>query len=92
MTITLDAATEARIQREIDRGAFRDPAQVIAHALDLLETEIPAAGDWLGQNREDIQGIVAEGDASHARGETYSPEESQAILERRRAERVRNAA
>ena len=39
MAITLDPATEQRIQRELDRGHYASPAEVIAQALDLLEAE-----------------------------------------------------
>ena len=48
MTITLDSATEERIQRELARGVFKEPAQVIAHALDLLDNE----QDWLRNHPE----------------------------------------
>ena len=37
MAITLDPATEQRTQRELDRGHYGSPAEVIAQALDLLE-------------------------------------------------------
>ena len=39
MTLTLDAATEQPIQQKIELGQFRDPAEVIARALDLLNSE-----------------------------------------------------
>jgi hypothetical protein len=39
MAITLDAATEERIQRQFDRGAFAGPIELLAHALDLIEEE-----------------------------------------------------
>lgn len=39
MTLTLDPVTEQRIQREIELGPYRAPAEVIAHALDLLAVE-----------------------------------------------------
>ncbi len=39
MAVTLDPATEARIQRKIDEGNFRGPAQVMARALRPLDDE-----------------------------------------------------
>jgi Arc/MetJ-type ribon-helix-helix transcriptional regulator len=39
MAVTLDPATEQRIRRKIDQGHFREPAEVIARALDLLDDE-----------------------------------------------------
>jgi Arc/MetJ-type ribon-helix-helix transcriptional regulator len=46
MTLTLDAATEQRIQRVIERGHYKTPAEVIARALDLLD----AKEEWLLRN------------------------------------------
>ncbi len=37
MAITLDAATEERIQRQLDRGTFHGPTELLAHVLGLLE-------------------------------------------------------
>jgi len=39
MTLTLDAATEKRIQQEIDLGHYADAAEVVAHALTLLPAQ-----------------------------------------------------
>ena len=50
MNFALEDRNQQRIQREIDRGHFREPAEVIAHALDLLESQ----EDWLMRNREAI--------------------------------------
>jgi Arc/MetJ-type ribon-helix-helix transcriptional regulator len=36
MTLTLDAATERRIQREIELGHYADVAEVVSHAVTLL--------------------------------------------------------
>ncbi len=84
MNLTLDPQTEQRIQRQLDRGHFRGPAEVIAHALDLLEAE----EDWLLQNRDAIDNDLTETFAQAGRGETFSPEEAQAVLSERRAARI----
>lgn len=88
MAITLDPALEQRIQRQLDRGAFREPTELLAHALDLVEAE----GDWLYQNREAIDASLDETIASAERGEGYSPEESLALLAQNRAARQSRAA
>jgi len=87
MAITLDAAIEERIQRQIDRGAFREPAELLAHALDLVEAEAEPE-DWLLRNKKAINADLDESFAQAARGEGYSPEESRALLAPRRASRA----
>lgn len=51
MTLTLDAATEQSIQREIDLGHYANPAAVVAHAVALLvgETQTERSGRRLGE-------------------------------------------
>jgi Arc/MetJ-type ribon-helix-helix transcriptional regulator len=48
MTLTLDAATEKRIQREIDLGHYREPSEVIARAVAMLADE----EEWLLRNKD----------------------------------------
>jgi Arc/MetJ-type ribon-helix-helix transcriptional regulator len=71
MTLTLDAVTEKRIQREIDLGHYASPAQVVADAVALLvdkaeqksvptEEERRAAldesyGAWAGCNGDGLE-------------------------------------
>jgi len=86
MAITLDAATEERIKRQLDRSTFREPAELLAHALDLVEAEL-SAEDWLLRNRESINADLDRTFAQAERGEGYSPEESRALLVRHRASR-----
>jgi hypothetical protein len=84
MVITPDAATEQRIQRQLDRGTFREPADLLAHALDLVEAQ-NVMDDWLLRNKEAIQADLDESFAEEARGESYSPDEAPAILAASRA-------
>jgi Arc/MetJ-type ribon-helix-helix transcriptional regulator len=86
MSLALDPATEARIQREIDRGRFREPSELLAHALDLLETET-AARDWLLRNRDALNQRLDLSFAQSERGESYSPEQARTLLAERRAMR-----
>jgi predicted transcriptional regulator len=81
MPITLDPATEARIQRELARGIYATPDELITRAID----SIAADEDWLLRNREAINERLDESFAAAERGETYSPEEAQAILGKRRS-------
>ncbi len=91
MAITLDAAIEERIQRQLDRGAFREPAELLAHALDLIEAEAPYE-DWLLRNKEAIREALERTSAQAARGESYSPEECRAMLAQHRAAHTARAA
>jgi Arc/MetJ-type ribon-helix-helix transcriptional regulator len=86
MAITLDATTEQRIQRQLDRGAFREPAELLAHALDLVEAEAMHE-DWLLRNKEAINADLDESFAQATRGESYSLEEAKAHLAKRRTAR-----
>ena len=85
MILTLDAQTEQRIQRELDRGHYRDPAEVIAHALNLLEDQ----EEWLQRNRQAIEAHLEQGMRDVEQGNTYSPEDARQILAERRAARAR---
>jgi Arc/MetJ-type ribon-helix-helix transcriptional regulator len=78
MAITLDSATERHIQHQIDRGAYAEPAELIAHALDLLEAE----EDWLLRNRDAINTNLNVSFAQAARGEGYSLDKVRTILVR----------
>ena len=91
MAITLDAATEQRIQQPLDRGTYPGPAELLAHALDLIEAEVPYE-DWLLRNREAIREALERTSAQAARGESYSPEECRAMLAEHRATRTARAA
>ena len=98
MTVTLDEATEQMLQRELDRGGFADANEVIAYALGLLH--VNEAGpvshadmeDWLMRNRDYVRAALEESFAAEARGESYSPEEVQAMLDENRARRRSQAA
>jgi Arc/MetJ-type ribon-helix-helix transcriptional regulator len=84
MNLTLDPATEQRIQREIDLGHYRDPAEVIARAVALLEAE----QEWLLRNKEAINQRLDESFAQVERGEVHAPEEARRILEQDRQTRI----
>jgi len=83
MTLTLDPATEQRLQRELARGVYANPNELIAHALDLVEAE----EEWFLRNKEAINAGLDESFAQAERGEGYTLEEACVILAERRASR-----
>lgn len=84
MTLTLDAATEQRLQRELATGHFSGPSELIAHALDLMVAE----REELAVRRAQIVARLEESYAQSERGETYSSEEARVILAKRRIARM----
>jgi len=86
MSLVLSAATEARIQAELATGRYAAPDELLNRALDLLEAET-VQGDWLSANRDTVRAMLEESLAAEAHGESYSMEEAEAILAKRRAER-----
>ena len=85
MNLALDVETEQRIQREIDRGHYREPVEVISHALDLLQAE----EDWLLHHREQINLRLAQSISQADEGNTLTPEKARQLLADRRAFRDR---
>jgi len=91
MTLVLDPATEARLQRQLARGPYTEPSALIAHLLELAEETEQTAEDWLLRNRDAIRADLDESFAAEARGESYSMEEAEAILAQRRTARAAQA-
>jgi Arc/MetJ-type ribon-helix-helix transcriptional regulator len=64
MTLTLDAATEKRIQREIDLGHYADVSEVGAHAVALLDVQqsatAPAGHNATKAPLDEVFGIWAD--------------------------------
>ena len=69
MNIALDPASEQVIQRELDRGHFTTPAEVVASALLLLKSQ----EDWLQENKGAINARLELSFDQSRNGETYSP-------------------
>jgi len=82
MSLALDPATEQRIQRELARGHYREPAEIINRALDLLE----AQEEWFLHKREALNKRLEESMAQIERGEGIPGEGLlEALAERRKA-------
>lgn len=84
MAITLDPATEGRIQRQFIHGAFSGPAELVAHALDDIETEAPYEY-WLLRNMEAIDASLDATFAQAERDEGYLLEKCEAMMAERYA-------
>ena len=80
MAITLDPATEQRIQRELDRGHYGSPAEVIGQALDLLEAE----QEWLEISKSALNTRLEQSMAQIDRGEGIPGEQLLKVLAERR--------
>ena len=76
MTLTLDAQTEQRIQREIDLGHYREPIEVINRALDLLQ----AQEAWSDEEKAQLDAHLAESMAQIERGEGIPGDQVRARL------------
>jgi Arc/MetJ-type ribon-helix-helix transcriptional regulator len=84
MALSLNSATEQRIQRQAELGPFHEPDEVVNRALDLLESQ----EGWIARNRDAIRERLEHSWAQSERGEVYTPEEALRILDERRAARA----
>jgi len=84
MSLALDPATEQRIQRQLERGTYSAPTEVVNRALDLLEAE----EQDLATRRAELAARLQHGFDQATRGELYSPDEARAVLAERRAARM----
>lgn len=76
MNVSLDQMTEQRIQREMERGHFHSPEEVIAQALSLLEEQ----QEWLLSNRDDIRDRIEASFEQVQRGEYLSGDDARSKL------------
>ncbi len=84
MNLTLDAQTEQRIQRVLAHGPYREPSELINHALDLLADE----EDWLVNNKAALHQHLEESMAQIRRGEGIPGDQLLDYLARRRSVRT----
>lgn len=83
MSLALDPATEQRIQRDLARGPYREPAELINHALDLLEDE----ESWLLNNKAALNKRLEESMAQIERGEGIPGDQLLSVLAEKRSQR-----
>ncbi len=80
MVITLDSVTEQRVQRQLALGTFREPADLLSHALDLVEAEADTEA-----RRTALLSRLEESCAQADRGEGYDEQQLRARMAERRA-------
>ena len=80
MNVSVDETSEQRIRREIELGHFKNPEEVIAHALELLDSE----ETWFSQNRDQIRLKIERSFAQIERGEGVTADEARRILAARK--------
>lgn len=87
MAITLDSATEQKVQQELAKGRFDGPSELIAHALDLVAAE----RHELSSRREVLLRRLEESCAQADRGEGFGEEELRARMAERRTRLAKTA-
>jgi len=85
MTITLRPEHEKAIAEAIQSGAYQNPDEVIGRALEVLRAE----DEWLDGHKDEIAEKIERAFGQFERGEFLSSSESQADMERRKAEWLR---
>ncbi len=83
MDFALDPTSTRRIQREIEKGHYQEPAQVVARALELLDLH----ESWLEENRQSIHQRIEESFTQVARGEGIDEDRARQMLALKKANR-----
>lgn len=81
MTINLQPEQERLVAQAIQSGAYANPDQVIARALELLRSE----DCWLLQDKDAIHDKIERAFGQFERGECFTEEQSRADMEQRKA-------
>jgi antitoxin ParD1/3/4 len=82
MTITIRPEHEQLIAQAIQTGAYQNPDDVIGRALEVLRSE----EEWLVENKSSIDEKIERAFGQFDRGEFFSPDQSRADMESRKAE------
>jgi len=82
MTITIRPEHEQLIAQAIQTGAYENPDAVIAQALEIMRVE----NEWLAENHPAINEKIERAFGQFERGEFFSPEQSRADMDKRKAE------
>ena len=85
MTIAIRPEHEQLIAQAIRTGAYRNPDDVIGRALEVLRSE----DEWLAENKPAVADKIERAFGQFDRGEFFSPEQSRADMEKRKAEWLR---
>lgn len=87
MTVELKPEQQRVIDLAIQSGAYRDPAEVLDQALEMLREQLHRE-DWLAGQREAVAAKIAKGFAQAERGELMDGEAAVEILRQRRDQRT----
>jgi putative addiction module CopG family antidote len=88
MNITLRPEHEKLVAQAMHSGAYQDPDEVIARALELLHSE----DEWLQAHNGEIAEKIERAFAQFEQGEFFSAEESRADMAKRKTAWLRLAA
>ena len=77
MDVHLSSHTEKLLNKELVRGRFRTPEEVIERALELLHSE----QEW----KDSVHDKIEEGWAQLERGELLTPQQSRDDMEKRKS-------
>ena len=83
MTVELKPEQQHVIDLAIQSGAYRDPAEVLDQALEMLREQLHRE-DWLAERREAVAAKIATGFAQAERGELMDGEAAIEMLRQRR--------
>jgi antitoxin ParD1/3/4 len=81
MTITLRPEHEKVIADAIESGAYQNPDEVIARALEVLRSE----EEWLHDQKTEVAAKIERAFAQFERGEFFTAEQSREEMEKRKA-------
>ena len=82
MAIELKPKTEALIQQDVQRGPYRNAADLVEHAVAMLHEQ----EEWLAGNRSEIAARIEAGYASAQRGDLIDEEQVRVrMAERKRS-------
>lgn len=81
MTITIRPEHERLIDAAIASGSYRDAAEVVGRALEVLRSE----DEWLAEERLGIDRRIDRALSQFERGKFFSPEDSRSDMEKRKA-------
>jgi Arc/MetJ-type ribon-helix-helix transcriptional regulator len=79
LNLALAPQTEHRIQRELDRGIYREPAEIIAPALDLLDED----QSWPDDEKSELDQRLDRSMAQIERGEGIPGDKLRELLAQR---------
>lgn len=90
MMIDIKPEHQRTIDLAVQSGAYRDPAEVLDQAFEIIRQQLDRE-DWMKDQREEIAAKIATGFAQAERGELVDGEKAFEMLSERRAERLRKS-